>query len=103
MCFTRCKVKKLVKSFSEMFRSSSDVLIISSVNFIVSLNGIFVNRLVTSKEIKNLSTKLYPLKFLYQCESALCTVLFRQVSERRCNHRLSCNYGFAQMRELVEA
>ena len=41
-----------------MFRSSWDVLIRSTTNFIVSLYTIFVNRLAISKETKNLSTKL---------------------------------------------
>ena len=46
-----------------MFRSGGDVLIRSTVNFIVSLYGIFVNRFVTSKETKNLSTKFNCLSY----------------------------------------
>ena len=60
-----------------MFRSGWDVLVRSTVNFIVSLNGIFVNRLVISKATKNVLTKLTCLssstnvKKYYKCESTI--------------------------------
>ena len=41
-----------------MFRSGWDALIRSTANFVVAINGTFVNRLATSKETKHLSTKL---------------------------------------------
>ena len=52
------KINKFAQSFSETFRSGWDVLIRSTANVIVSLTGIFVNRLVILKETKNLSIKL---------------------------------------------